>query len=93
MGNLAINYLFYRWIHNIQEEKEAGSCSPLEELIDEVIKKKWCKAVFLEEMLNLHNETHLTRMMNWRLMHEEWTKGRSWSKEMSSNRLENVTKI
>ena len=46
MGNLAINYLFYRWLHNIQEEKEAGSCSPLEELKDEVIKKKWCKAVF-----------------------------------------------
>ena len=40
MGNLAINYLCYRRLHNIQEEKEAGSCSPLEELIDEVIKKK-----------------------------------------------------
>ena len=35
-----------------EEEKEAGSCSPLEELIDEVLKKKWCNAVFLEEMLN-----------------------------------------
>ena len=40
MGNLAINYLCYRRLHNIQEEKEAGSCSPLEELKDEVIKKK-----------------------------------------------------
>ena len=41
----------------------------------------------------LHNETHLTRMMNWRLMHEEWTKGRSWVKKMSTNRLENETQI
>ena len=46
MGNMAINYLCYRRLHNIQEEKEAGSCSPSEELKDEVIKKKWCKAVF-----------------------------------------------
>ena len=39
-------------LHNIQEERKAGSCSPLEELKDEVMKKKWCKGVFLEEMLN-----------------------------------------
>ncbi len=48
----------------MKEELEVRKCSPLEELKDVVIKKKWCKAVFLEEMLNLHNETHLTRMMN-----------------------------
>ena len=68
-------------LHNIQEERKAGSCSPLEELKDEVIKKKWCKRSVFRRNAQLHNETHLRRMMNWRLMHEEWTKGRSWSKK------------